>query len=315
MKISILAGGLSNERQVSLWTAEQIAEALKEKHEITTVEVNPDAKWINQLQENKPDLAFIALHGKYGEDGKVQSVLDLLGIPYNGSGVTASAIGFDKVRCYQLLHGYGVYAPKFLSIIGMPGDLSEIGKVIHEHINYPCVIKPNESGSSVGVTILEDPTKLAEALQVAFKEDQTVIVQQYIKGRELTCGVIGNSGIMPSVTMPLVEIVPKSKFFDFEEKYKTEGNEICPAQVPEKVTETVQALSKAAHEALGCRGLTRSDFIYAEGETPEKGQIYFLEINTLPGQTKNSLCPKMAAAMGMSFIDFLEKQIQLAGMK
>ncbi len=324
MKIAILAGGLSNEREVSMWTSEQIAAALKEKHQVSVIEVNPDGKWISELQATKPEFVFIALHGKFGEDGKVQSVLELLGIPYNGSGVTASAIAFDKVKANQFLHAYGVFAPKFLTIVGMPKDLSEIGKVIHEHIGYPCVIKPNESGSSFGVTILEDPTKLAQALEIAFKEDSTVIVQQYVKGREPTCGIIGNSGQMQSVAMPLVEIVPKSKFFDFQEKYKTTGNEICPAQVPQEVSKKVQELSKIAHEALGCRGLTRSDFIWVEESAITNktgaaatglGQIYFLEVNTLPGQTPNSLCPKMAAAMGISFADFIENQIKLGMIK
>ncbi len=300
---------MSNEREVSFWTSKQISEALtKNKHQVKTLEVNADAKWIDDLSKDKPDFVFIALHGKYGEDGKVQSVLEMLGLKYNGSGVTASTVGFDKVKTYQVVHGFGLASPKFLSVRGIPDDINELAKVIKEHVGFPCIVKPSESGSSVGVTILDDSTGLRQALETSFKEDSVAIVQQFVRGRELTCGIIGNTGQMQLIALPLVEIIPtKGKFFDYEEKYKTSGNEICPAQVPAEISAKVQEMSRIAHEALGCRGLTRSDFIWDEST----GAIYFLEINTLPGQTKQSLCPKEAAAIGMSFEDFLEKQIQL----
>ncbi|MBU6447843.1 D-alanine--D-alanine ligase, partial [Patescibacteria group bacterium] len=279
--------------------------------DVKMLEVNADAKWINDLSHDKPDFVFIALHGKYGEDGKVQAVLEMLGLKYNGSGVTASAVGFDKVKTYQVTHGFGLAAPKFLSVRGIPAEIGELEKVIAQHIGFPCIIKPSESGSSVGVTILEDGKNLRQALEASFKEDSVAIVQQFVKGRELTCGIMGNTGQTQLIALPLVEIIPaKGKFFDYEEKYKTSGNEICPAKVPDEISAKVQEMARVAHEALGCRGLTRSDFIWDE----TAGQIYFLEINTLPGQTKQSLCPKEAAAIGMSFEDFLEKQIQLGMM-
>jgi D-alanine-D-alanine ligase len=308
MKVAILAGGLSNERQVSLWTGEQILETLpKEKYQANIVEVNEDGNWITELRNLKPDFAFIALHGTYGEDGRTQAVLDYLKIPYNGSGVASSAIGFDKAKCYQFLHGYGVFAPKFITIVGVPTETKEIDEIIKEHIGYPCVVKPNQSGSSFGVSIVKNSNELPAALEKSGREDSTIIVQQYIKGRELTGGVLGNSG-SDVMVLPPVEIIPETEYFDFDAKYNGQSQEICPAQVPPEVTAKIQELSKLAHESLGCRGLTRSDFIWA-GE-----QIYFLEINTLPGQTKESLCPKEARAIGMSFADFIEKQIEL-GMK
>ncbi len=311
LKIAVLAGGLSNEREVSFWTAENIIAALpKEKYEVRTVEINPDNKWIAELQPakaaDKPDLAFIALHGKFGEDGKIQALLEFLNIKYTGSGVTASALAFDKIKCHQFLHGYGLAAPKFIALNKMPHDLSEVGKLVHEHIAFPCVVKPNESGSSVGVTLVKDPTRLAEALQAAFKEDANVIIQQYIKGRELTCGVLGNAGQTAITVLPPVEIIPHTDFFDYQEKYKASGNEFCPANIPEELTKKLQELSKIAHEAIGARGLTRSDFIYANG------QFFFLEINTLPGLAKPSLVPKEAAASGMNYAELLEKIIALA---
>ncbi|MBU6447587.1 ATP-grasp domain-containing protein, partial [Patescibacteria group bacterium] len=195
MKITILAGGMSNEREVSLWTAQQINEALvKNKHDVKMLEVNADAKWINDLSQDKPDFVFIALHGKYGEDGKVQAVLEMLGLKYNGSGVTASAVGFDKVKTYQVTHGFGLAAPKFLSVRGIPAEIGELEKVIDKHVGFPCIVKPSESGSSVGVTILEDGKNLLAALEASFKEDSVAIVQQFVKGRELTCGIMGNTG-------------------------------------------------------------------------------------------------------------------------
>ncbi len=305
LKIAVLAGGISNEREVSLNTAEQIISNLpSDKYEVNKVEVNADFHWIEELKQNKPDVAFIALHGKFGEDGRTQSVLEYLGVKYTGSGVLASAFGMDKIRCSGFLSESGLNIPKIVSF-SKAVDPDKALLEVKEKIFFPCVVKPNESGSSVGVTICQNQEEFKTGLEKAFKEDALVLVEEYIKGQELTCGVLGNTG-SDLLELPPIEIIPHKQFFDYAAKYQKESDEICPANIPAELTKEVQQASVLAHKLLGCRGLTRSDFIY-DGK-----KLFFLEINTLPGQTKESLCPKEAAAMGLSFSEFLEKQIQLA---
>ncbi|MEK7651993.1 MAG: D-alanine--D-alanine ligase [Patescibacteria group bacterium] len=305
LKVAVLAGGISNEREVSLDTAEQILSNLsQEKYEVFKVEVNADLKWIEELRNNKPDVAFIALHGKFGEDGRTQAVLEYLGIKYTGSGVLASAFGMDKIRCSEFLSHSGLNTPKVVSF--QKGvNFKEALNVVNEKISFPCVVKPNESGSSVGVTICQNEEMFEQGLENAFKEDVLVLAEQYIKGQELTSGVLGNTG-SELLALPPIEIIPHKQFFDYAAKYQKESDEICPAKISDELAKQVQQGSVLAHKLLGCRGLTRSDFIY-DGQ-----KLFFLEINTLPGQTKESLCPKEAAAIGLSFAEFLEKQIQLA---
>ncbi|MHB8870933.1 MAG: D-alanine--D-alanine ligase family protein [Candidatus Doudnabacteria bacterium] len=305
LKIAVLSGGISNEREVSLNTAEQILSNIpKDKYEVFKVDVNSDLKWIEELKNNKPDVAFIALHGKFGEDGRTQAVLEYLGIKYTGSGVLSSAFGMDKIRCSDFLSHSGLNIPKIVSF--QKGvDFNEALSVVKEKISFPCVVKPNESGSSVGVTICQNEDMFEQGLENAFKEDDLVLVEQYIKGQELTSGVLGNTG-GELLALPPIEIIPHKQFFDYAAKYQKESDEICPANISEELTKEVQQASVLAHKLLGCRGLTRTDFIF-DGQ-----KLFFLEINTLPGQTKESLCPKEASAIGLSFAEFLEKQIQLA---
>ncbi len=305
LKVAVLAGGISNEREVSLNTAEQIVLNLSsDKYEVNKVEVNSDFHWALELRQNKPDVAFIALHGKFGEDGRTQSVLEYLGIKYTGSGVLASAFGMDKIRCSGFLSEGGLNIPKMVSF-SRAVDLDQALLEVKEKISFPCVVKPNESGSSVGVTICQNEEDFKLGWEKAFKEDSLILVEEYIKGKELTSGVLGNTG-SELLALPPIEIVPHKEFFDYAAKYQKESDEICPANISVELTKEVQEASVLAHKLLGCRGLTRSDFIY------DGSKLYFLEINTLPGQTKESLCPKEAAAIGLSFSEFLEKQIQLA---
>jgi D-alanine-D-alanine ligase len=306
IKISILCGGFSNEREISLKSGQSVAAALNpEKYDITILELGDDCEWHKNNKafiEQTPDLAFIALHGKYGEDGTIQSILDDLNIPYTGSSAQASRLAMDKKATIKVAQSIGLHVPK--SIV-----LEKDHENLSDDISFPCVIKPNESGSSIGVSIVETKEQLNSALEIAFKEDEKVLVEQYIKGREFTCGVLGNSNDGELMVLPVVEIITHDEeFFDYEAKYnsKTVG-EICPAQIDKEVSEKIQELSKKIHMHLGCDGLTRSDFIISED-----GQIYFLEINTIPGMTQVSLVPKEAAAAGMSLGEFFEKQIELA---
>ncbi|MEN9557668.1 MAG: hypothetical protein RL141_37 [Candidatus Parcubacteria bacterium] len=249
------------------------------------------------------DIVFIALHGAFGEDGRIQALLEMIGLPFTSSGVLASALAMDKDRTQALLAGNGVRVPK----------TTMVTREYFAHINLnalpiPCVVKPNAAGSSVGVTIVRTRAQLRAALRKALKEDRRVLVQEYLRGRELTCGVMGNTHQPETfMALPPVEIIADGTFFDYKAKYhSTKTQDLCPAPLTPALTKKIQAIAKKAHILLGCDGLTRSDFIL-KGNT-----LVFLETNTIPGITTHSLCPKEAAAMGISLTDFLTKQIDLA---
>ena len=311
IKVGVISGGFSNEREISLLTGAQIVKAIpKEKYESVLIEVPNDEKKViseltKQIIQKKIEVAFIGLHGRFGEDGKIQAILETLGVSHTGPGVLASALGMNKVKCMEYLERYDVLSPNFIALYDQKSDPKARVK---KEIGFPCVVKPNESGSSVGVEIVKDEKKLRSAIKKAFKEDGVVIIQKYIKGRELSCGVMGNVNQKKSV-LPVIEIIPHdAEFFDYQTKYFSETTEeICPTNIGAKNEKKVRELSKIVHEAIGADGLTRSDFILTKDQ-----KIYFLEINTVPGQTQASLCPKEANAAGISFPEFLEKQIQMA---
>ncbi len=312
MKVAVLAGGPSNERDVSLRSAAQIVKALpKARYAATLIEIPKDGAWPSWKDLAGFDVAFIGMHGKFGEDGRPQAFLEIMGVPYTGSGVLASALGMDKARTLETVARHGIHVPEEIVLATPPRGAAaraRYARIAAEKIGIPCVVKPNQSGSSIGVTIARTKAALAPAIAKAFREDQNVIVQRYIKGREITCGVMGNSGRTRLVALPPVEIVAAGEFFDYRAKYfAKETREICPAPLGGKMTREVQKLAMKAHEALGCDGATRSDFILTPG-----GRFYFLEINTIPGLTEASLLPKEAAAQGMTFGEFLEAQILLA---
>lgn len=310
MKIAVVYGGDSNERDISLMTGKQIAGALKKEHDVLLLELGAPHTYIDKLRDlrGKVDLVFIALHGKYGEDGLIQATLDLLQIAYTGSGVLASSLAMDKVMTFDFLQKHGIQIADYF-VLHDSYDLEKVKEHIIKRLDYPCIVKPSRSGSSVGVSVVKDMEDLEKAIQVAFKEDDAIIVQKFIKGRELTCGVMGNAHKTELEALPIAEIVtPEGKFFDYENKYfSKETQEIAPADIDPKVAEKIQILSKNIHLVFACRGLTRSDFILSKDE-----QLYFLEINTIPGQTEASLCPKEAKAAGMSFEEFILKQVDLA---
>ncbi|NCF75074.1 MAG: D-alanine--D-alanine ligase [Xanthomonadaceae bacterium] len=332
IKVAVIGGGRSNERDVSLRTSQQIAKALpKNKYNVFLIEITKNKKWLfkgefgkniqkekeyeidilsdNNFLKKKIDVAFIALHGKFGEDGKIQALLDLIGLPYTGSGMLSSALGMSKIKTLEFVAKNKIRIPKHLAIY--KDDVkADFYKNIKKNIKYPCVVKPSESGSSIGISIVKSKNQLSKATDSAFKQDNAIIIEQYIKGRELTCGVMGNTNQTELTSLPIVEIITKdTDFFDYQTKYFSNTvQEICPAKVSPKITKKVQELAKKVHSALWCDGLTRSDFILSDRDK----KIYFLEINTIPGQTKASLCPKEAKAIGLKFSDFLEMQIKLA---
>ena len=315
IKVGIIAGGFSNEREISLMTGKQIIKALpKEKYDAVLIEVSKDQKkavpeLIKKLSQKKVDVAFIGLHGRFGEDGKIQALLESLQIPYTGSGVLASALGMNKIKCTEFLDKFWIRSPKFIAFYKGKINSKEALAQTQKLIGYPCVVKPSKSGSSVGVTIVKKKNKLLEAIEMALKEDNSVIVQEYIKGREFSAGVMGDSVRGELLALPIIEIItPGAEFFDYKEKYFSKTvKEICPVDISQKLEKEIQETAKKIHDILDCDGLTRSDFILTEN-----GKFYFLEINTIPGQTEASLCPKEAKAAGISFPEFLDWQVQMA---
>ncbi|MGQ9524259.1 MAG: D-alanine--D-alanine ligase family protein [Armatimonadota bacterium] len=313
VRVAVLMGGISSERDVSLKTGRKIAQALERRDfEVVPLEIgsggacdrtgnsSPARELVPLLIDGRrPDVVFVALHGRFGEDGTVQGLLELLGIPYTGSGVLASALALNKAVSKKLMLAEGIRTPPFVLV----RDLQE-GLARASELPLPLVVKPNHEGSTIGVTIVHYPEQLGTALEHAFRYDTEVLLEQFIKGTEITAGVIGNED--PQV-LPLVEIVPMSGFYDYEAKY-TPGatEEIVPARIPEARAREARDLALRAHKVLGCRGMSRVDMIC----TPD--EVWVLEVNTIPGMTETSLLPRAAAAAGMSFEDLVVKLVELA---
>lgn len=303
LRLALIAGGVSGEREVSLKGAAGVEKALDpEKYEVVRFDPATDLPLL-AAQAKEIDVAFILLHGIFGEDGTMQGFLDLLGIPYQGAGVLGSALAMDKnlAKTLYRLHGLPV-APWEMA---KRDDIDSPGRLL-ENLALPLVIKPVRQGSSIGMSIVREAEALGPALVKAFEHDRQVMVEQYIGGREITVGVIGNDR---PVALPLVEIIPDSKyeFFDYEAKYKPGASrEVCPAQVSEEIGEKAQAYGLAAHRALQLRGYSRTDMIVSGDE------VYLLETNTIPGMTPTSLLPQAAAAYGLTFPALLDRLIELA---
>jgi len=238
------------------------------------------------------DVAFIALHGPWGEGGKLQGLLETLGIPYTGSGVLASALAMDKVMAKTVFAANGLDVPEG-EVVTSAGDAPSIAP--------PSVVKPVENGSSVGVTMVDDAKDYPAAITEALRYDRRVLVEERIAGRELTVGVIGTDELQ---ALPVIEIVPKRAFFDYRAKYDSSASEeVCPAQIPDEVAQRAQAFALRAHRALGCRGISRADLMW-DGD-----RMVVLEVNTMPGMTPNSLVPKAAKVAGISYGELVDRLI------
>jgi len=302
LNLALLLGGISSEREVSLNSGDQVYEALdKEKYAITRYDPKTD---LGKLVQDAPgiDVALIILHGPYGEDGTVQGFLELLDIPYQGSGVMGSAVAMNKVATKKMYELAGVPSPAY--IVASRGDAIDPGEV-EGRIGFPVVVKPAEAGSSVGMSIVKEKDMLKHAMEKAFEHGNTILLEAYIEGIELTAGVVGNETLQ---ALPLIEILPNEEyaFFDYEAKYtpgKTE--EICPARIDDTITEKAQTFAKMAHQALFCEGYSRTDMML-------KGKdLYILETNTIPGMTATSLLPQAAQVGGMTFTALLDRLIEL----
>ena len=302
MTIALLSGGVSSEREVSLNSGNQVYDALdKEKYNIVRYDPKTD---LDRLVREAPgiDAALIILHGPYGEDGTVQGLLELLNIPYQGSGVLGSSLGMNKLASKILYEKAKLPIPPY---IALQKDDPQEPAAWEKQLGLPLVIKPNEAGSSVGMTIIKSLDTIQEAVEKAFSHDSTILIESYIEGIELTGGVIGNRDL---TALPLIEIIPddEHEFFDYEAKY-TAGvtQEICPARIDDEMTQKAQAYAKTAHSALFCSGYSRTDMILKDGE------IYVLETNTIPGMTATSLLPQAAQVAGFSFSQLLDRLIEL----
>lgn len=316
--IAIFAGGYSSERQISLNTAGQIySELCTKKYNVFMVHVNLDGLFlmlndealkvdINDMSVNingnkiNFNYVVIALHGSPGEDGKIQGLLDILNIPYSASGVFTSALTFDKIATKKILSNSDVHMAKmYVARKKVPVDKDYIQK----KIGFPCFIKPNTAGSSYGVSKVYNRTQIEQAVKLAFKEDDTVIVEEFIEGIEVSCGVLKTKN--KTYVFPITEIDTINDYFDTEAKY-TPGvtDEITPARVPENHAKAVQIKALQIYEELNCKGITRVDFII------KHGLPYFLELNTIPGMSAESIVPKQLKTVGLSIGEIFDIIIQ-----
>ena len=301
-KVALLCGGTSGERKVSLDSGKGAQAALLEAgFQVTMLDPSVKQDLITLVNEHF-DVAFIALHGEGGEDGTMQGMLEILGIPYTGSGVAASALAMNKAKSKLIYNDADIPTPLSFTFT----DLAQArAKELGEKLGYPCVVKACSEGSSNGVYIVQDVEALADALTQAFSFSGEVLVEQYVSGNEFTVAVMGNKEIEP---LPVIQIVPASDYYDYEAKYAPGGSQhLCPAPIEDKLTEEMQALAIKAHQALGCAGVSRTDFI-----VDAQGKPWALETNTIPGMTSTSLLPDAARVKGYTFAQVVKRLIDLA---
>ena len=343
MNIVLITGGPSAEREVSIVSSKSIVKALRELgHKVRVIDpvngvniaeedeifkggVRKESPSLEELSEihrlsnknilncinsdifDNTDLAFLGVHGKFGEDGKIQTLLELRGINYTGSDVFSSALAMDKNVSKIILRSAGIKTPEWLVLNKntYDGDHEKLNKSISGSVGYPCVVKPNDEGSTVGLSIVQpdvEDVQLGRSLELAFSYSDKVLIEQYIKGRELTVPVIDEKAF------PVIEIRPKDGFYDYEHKYTKGMTEyFCPAEIPLEIENKAKEHALKAHRILGCSVYSRIDYIL-----DEKNELYCLEVNTLPGMTETSLVPKSAAANGMSFNQLIDRILNLS---
>ena len=342
MNLLVLCGGLSNERDVSISSGTGVARALRKKgHRVVLLdlflgydgaladpmeafernaelgpaaigELSPDLEQVRAMRPDAngiigpnvltlcqaADMVFLALHGEEGENGKLQAALDLHGIRYTGSGYLGSALAMNKGLSKLLFREHGIPTPEGITLLRGQSPYADVG--------FPCVVKPCSGGSSVGTSIVNTPEEYAAALELAFRYEEKVLVETYIRGRELTVGV------MDGAAMPVIEIIPKSGFYDYKNKYQAGATEeLCPAPIGEDATARVQRLAEQVSAALMVDAYCRVDFLW----DTQRDVFYCLEANTLPGMTPTSLIPQMAAQQGMSYGDLCEKILEVSRKK
>jgi D-alanine-D-alanine ligase len=316
--IAIVAGGDSSEFEISVKSAHEVSKTLSSRY-ITYIIVIKGLNWywedqkgryhnidkndfslLHNDQKIKFDGVFVAIHGTPGENGLLQGYFDMMGIPYTSCNAFCSALTFNKQACKLFLKEYGITMAD--AVLIRKGDSSDLTGIL-KHIGLPCFVKPNDSGSSFGVTKVKKAEEFLPAIETAFKESNEVLVEAFMKGREVACGVVKTKN--KTLVLPVTEIISKNEFFDYEAKYTVgKSSEITPANMPASITDEIQSISLKVCNLLGTNGIVRVDFIVI-GEKP-----YFLEINTVPGMTKESLVPQQAVASGITLEEFYSIAIE-----
>jgi D-alanine-D-alanine ligase len=309
-KVAVLMGGRSLEREISLASGKRVCEALTELgYRVLALDVTPEL--VQTLRDERPDACYIALHGKYGEDGTIQELLEFLGIPYTGPGVTASALAWDKSVAKRLFVGAGITTPAWVTLTADAfkemGAATALDLVPESVGGFPVVVKPSKQGSALGLARVETSEALPEALLTALSYGEAALIEKWIDGPELAVSVLDGPDGEPMV-LPPVEIVAKSGLFDFSAMYTAgETDYYVPARLDAEVSEEVVRLARAVHELLGCRDVSRVDMVVGGDGIP-----YVLESNTSPGMTDISLLPMAARAADMTFQDVVERIVQAA---
>ncbi|MGG7078281.1 D-alanine--D-alanine ligase [Clostridium sardiniense] len=296
MKIGVIMGGISSEREISLKSGESILENIDtKKYDVVKIVIDKKDDIVNKVRDEKIDFALLALHGQFGEDGTVQSVLQSLEIPYSGCGPLSSAACMDKDMSKNLLKSSGIRTAPWINL----RDVSELNFDDIEKLGYPVVIKPTHGGSSVATFIIKDKSEVLNAVEEGFKWDNEVMIEKFVKGEEITCPILGNK------MYPVVAIKPNAEFFDYAAKYNDGGSDEFVIELEKDLHEEVESMALATYRALKCSVYARVDMIVTEDKVP-----YILEVNTLPGMTKNSLFPKSAAGKNMTYSELLDKIIE-----
>jgi len=302
-----LMGGRSAEREVSLRTGEAVCRALIEAG-YNTVKIDVGSDLVERLKEEGVELAFLALHGRYGEDGTIQGLLEMLDIPYTGPGVLASALAIDKIATKKILLYEGLPTPRFMQVTekeALSAGLLETAEKVLREMGLPLVVKAPTQGSTIGTSFVHERKDVVTALELAYRYDRVALVEQFIEGMEVTAPVLGNDN---PVALPLIEIVSATGVYDYEAKY-TAGmsDHIIPPRIPGEQQAMIKELAVRTFQALGCRGLSRVDFKVEQG-----GGAYILEVNTMPGMTATSLFPDAARAAGIEFPQLVDQIVKLA---
>lgn len=302
-KIAVLLGGKSGERDVSLRSGKNVLASLK-KQGLNVISIDPaEVDLISEIKKNQIDLVYISLHGKFGEDGVVQGLLEHYEIPYTGSKILASALAMNKVSTKQILLTEKIPTPLYSRI--NPNMISEEASRIIKKFPFPLMLKPEEEGSSLGISLIKDPNQFGDVLRETVQKFPQLFVEQYIKGTEITIGVLGTKEVE---ALPILELVPKNEFYDFEAKYTKGLTEfVMPARLKEDVYKNAQETALLSHKALGCYGVSRVDLIVSEDGIP-----YVNEINTIPGMTDTSDLPAQAKHIGISFDQLVLKILESA---
>ncbi|MDR1554262.1 MAG: D-alanine--D-alanine ligase [Prevotellaceae bacterium] len=316
--IAIVAGGNSSEHEISLKSAAQIMSAIDKQKFNPFLVVIKGSEWIVKQNDKKEinidkndfsfvddgtkiifDCAYVTIHGTPGEDGKLQGYFEMIQLPYSTCDVLTSALSFNKFACKSYLATAGICMPKGIQIL--KGEKIDVDDILR-NLGLPVFVKPNEGGSSFGISKVKSANDLQAAVDEAFKEDKSVIVEEFIEGRELTCGMMKTAD--RELLFPITEIISKNEFFDYDAKYNGQSEEITPAKISEEAAHLVHDVSSLIYNKIRCKGLVRIDYIYS------RGKLYFLEINIAPGMTAQSLVPQQICSMGETLTKIITLQIE-----